>query len=127
MRPPIALAGNRVGVTICEDMWTGEHGGGLYAEDPVADLARAGADVIVNLSASPYEQGKPALRRKIVAGHAARHRVAFAFCNLVGSNDQLIFDGNSFAVDAKGALTAHAGAFVEETSLGAAPSPPRMT
>jgi predicted amidohydrolase len=41
VRPPLALAGKRVGVTICEDMWTGEHGGGLYAEDPVADLARA--------------------------------------------------------------------------------------
>jgi len=115
MRPPLAIAGKRVGVTICEDMWTGEHGGNLYAEDPVADLVRAGADVIVNLSASPYEQGKPARRRRIVAEHVARHNVPFAFANLVGANDQLIFDGNSFAVDAKGALTAHAKAFTEET------------
>lgn len=120
MRPPLAIAKRRVGVTICEDMWTGD----LYAEDPVKDLARAGADVIVNLSASPYEQGKPARRRKLVAEHAARHKVPFAFCNLVGANDQLIFDGNSFAVDAKGAVTAHAGAFAEETVLDPAPGAP---
>jgi NAD+ synthetase len=124
MRPPLAIAGKRVGVTICEDMWTGEYGDHLYAEDPVADLARAGADVIVNLSASPYEQGKPARRRKLVLEHAARHRVPFAFCNLVGANDQLIFDGNSFAVDAKGALSTHAKAFVEETVVVGSPGAP---
>lgn len=122
-RPPLAIAGKRVGVTICEDMWTGEHGDHLYAEDPVADLARAGADVIVNLSASPYEQGKPARRRKLVLDHAARHKVPFAFTNLVGANDQLIFDGNSFAVDAKGAITAHAKAFVEETVVAGGAGP----
>jgi NAD+ synthetase len=115
MRAPLAIAGKRIGVTICEDVWTGAWGDGLYAEDPVADLVRAGADMIVNLSASPYEQGKPARRRKMLAEHAARHRVPIAFCNLVGANDQLIFDGNSFAVDTKGALTAHARAFVEDT------------
>jgi len=122
-RPPVAIAGKKVGVTICEDMWTGRWGDNLYAEDPVADLVRAGADVIVNLSASPYEQGKPAHRREIVKGHAKRHGVPFAFVNLVGANDQLIFDGNSFAVDAKGALTAHAKAFAEETVVegGAVP------
>ncbi|MCK6459323.1 MAG: NAD+ synthase [Planctomycetes bacterium] len=120
MRPPATIAGKRVGVTICEDMWTGD----LYEEDPVADLARAGANVIVNLSASPYEQGKPARRRTLVAEHAARHKVPFAFCNLVGANDQLIFDGNSFVIDAKGALTAHAKGFAEETVVdgGAGPA-----
>ncbi len=120
MRAPLALSGKRIGVTICEDVWTGAWGDGLYAEDPVADLARAGADVIVNLSASPYEQGKPARRRKMIAEHAARHKVPMAFCNLVGANDQLIFDGNSFAVDARGAITAHARAFAEDTAVEAA-------
>jgi NAD+ synthase (glutamine-hydrolysing) len=115
MRPPLALGGRKIGVTICEDMWTGDFGDGLYAEDPVADLVRMGADVIVNLSASPYEQGKPARRRELVREHATRHSVPFAFSNLVGANDQLIFDGNSFAVDGKGALTAHAKSFVEDT------------
>jgi NAD+ synthetase len=123
---PFAVAGEQVGATICEDMWTGSYGGNLYAEDPVADLARAGARTIVNLSASPYEQGKPGRRREMVRDHARRHGVAFAFSNLVGGNDQLVFDGNSFAVDARGALTAHARAFAEDTATtgGPAPEPP---
>jgi NAD+ synthetase len=124
MKPPVVIAGKRVGVTICEDVWTGGWGDNLYAEDPVADLARAGADVIVNLSASPYEQGKPARRRKMIGEHAARHKVPMAFCNLVGSNDQLIFDGNSFAVDAKGKVTGHARAFAEDTDASAPEAPP---
>jgi NAD+ synthetase len=124
LRPPVAVAGERVGVTICEDVWTGAWGEGLYEEDPVEDLARAGSTVIVNLSASPYEQGKPLRRRKMIGEHAARHKVPMAFCNLVGSNDQLIFDGNSFAVDAQGAVTAHGRAFAEDTECSAPEAPP---
>ncbi len=124
MRAPLAFAGKRIGVTICEDVWTGAWGDGLYAEDPVADLVRAGADLIVNLSASPYEQGKPARRRKMIGEHAARHGVPMAFCNLVGANDQLIFDGNSFTVDATGAVTAYARAFAEDTACSAPEAPP---
>jgi len=90
---PVEVAGVRLGVTICEDIWTGS----LYEDVPVADLVRAGADWIVNLSASPYEQGKPEYRRGLVRDHAGRHGVPMAICNLVGGNDQLIFDGNSFA------------------------------
>ncbi|MHC4492701.1 MAG: NAD(+) synthase, partial [Planctomycetota bacterium] len=85
-----------------------------YGEDPVADLVAAGADLVVNLSASPYAQGKPALRRRMFAEHARKHGVAMAMCNLVGANDQLVFDGNSFAVDAAGRLCAHAKAFASD-------------
>jgi len=111
---PVRIEGVQVGVTICEDMWTGEWGQGLYEGDPVAELATAGAGLIVNLSASPYARGKPAQRRAIVRGHAERHGVPMAFANLVGGNDQLVFDGNSFATDSSGRLCAHAAAFVED-------------
>ncbi|MEM8884937.1 MAG: NAD+ synthase [Planctomycetota bacterium] len=97
----IDVGGERIGVTICEDIWTGDP----YAADPVADLQ--GVDRVLNLSASPYEQGKPAYRRALLAGHARALGVPMALCNLVGGNDQLIFDGNSFAVDETGALTTH--------------------
>ncbi len=123
---PIACGGVAVGVTICEDLWTG----GLYEEDPVADLKRAGAELIVNISASPYERGKPALRRRILQAHAARQRIPAALCNLVGGNDQLVFDGNSFALDAAGRLVAHADPFREgvvRTELHAAVPEPEAT
>jgi len=107
---PIAIGGARLGVTVCEDIWTGA----LYGDDPVADLVRAGATAIVNLSASPYCKGKPARRREIAAAHARRHRVPVSLCNLVGANDQLIFDGNSFALDGNGDLCGHAAPFRED-------------
>jgi len=117
---PIEIDGLRIGVTICEDIWTGA----LYEDDPVGDLARAGVDWIVNLSASPYEQGKPAFRRDLVRGHAARHGVAMAICNLVGGNDQLIFDGNSFATGPAGEThLAHCRAEVARVDEPA-PAPP---
>jgi len=110
----VEIAGVKVGVTICEDIWTGAWGSHLYAEDPVAEIVGLGAGLVVNLSASPYFQGKPELRRRIVADHVGRHGVPMALCNLVGGNDQLIFDGNSFAMDGEGRLCAHAAAFTEE-------------
>jgi NAD+ synthetase len=120
---PVVVDGVRIGVTICEDMWTGA----AYAGDPVADLAAQGVDLLVNLSASPYAQGKPEVRRTIVRAHAARHGVPMAFCNLVGGNDQLVFDGGSFAVDGEGGVCAHAAAFREDlvvTDLTGSAEPP---
>jgi NAD+ synthase/NAD+ synthase (glutamine-hydrolysing) len=108
---PIPVAGRQVGVTVCEDAWIGKYADQQYGGDPVADLVAAGADLVVNLSASPYAQGKPALRRGLFSEHARTHGVAVAVCNLVGANDQLVFDGNLFAVDAAGRLCAHAKAF----------------
>ncbi len=110
---PVEIAGERLGVTICEDIWTGP----LYAGDPVADLVRLGVRAVVNLSASPYCKGKPARRREIAAAHARRHGVPIALCNLVGANDQLIFDGNSFVVGARGDLCGHAAPFREDLLL----------
>ncbi|MDH3591696.1 MAG: NAD(+) synthase, partial [Planctomycetota bacterium] len=115
--PLVTIGGALLGVTICEDMWAGAWSRGEYNSDPVAELVARGAQVLVNLSASPYAQGKPELRRSILAGHTKRHGVPMALCNLVGANDQLVFDGNSCAFDASGALCAHGAAFTEDLLL----------
>jgi NAD+ synthetase len=115
----------RLGVTICEDIWSGEDDGPQrYACDPVAEVAAAGAELMLNLSASPFDLGKAARRLKLVREHAIAHRLPVAYCNQVGGNDQLIFDGRSFAVGAKGELLAAAKAFaVDELVVDLAHGP----
>jgi len=110
---PIEVAGVKLGITICEDMWTGP----VYEHDPIADLVVQGAEQIVNLSASPYERGKPAQRRAVAREHAKRHGVPIALCNLVGGNDQLVFDGNSFWMGPDGSVVDHLGHCSEEVCL----------
>jgi NAD+ synthetase len=93
------LAGLSVGLTVCEDTWVDALG---YARDPVGVLAQAGASLIFNPSCSPWHVGKAAERRAMLASLASRHGVGIVFANQVGGNDDLIFDGGSFAVDARG-------------------------
>jgi NAD+ synthase (glutamine-hydrolysing) len=117
---PIELLGTSIGVTICEDIWTDEYlnlNRDLYQEDPVSVLMAKGAQVIVNLSSSPYSVGKPALRRKMVRDLAAKYRVPFYYCNAVGGNDELVFDGNSFAIDGAGQTILHMPGFCEEIQV----------
>jgi NAD+ synthetase len=95
--------GPALGLTVCEDVWVHELG---YPIDPVGELARAGARAVLNLSASPWHVGKAAQRRRMVADLATRHRVPCVFVNQVGGNDELIFDGASFALDARGRVLA---------------------
>jgi NAD+ synthase (glutamine-hydrolysing) len=102
----IELGEHRVGITICEDIW--------QPGPPCSDLALAGATLIVNLSASPYHVGKGIEREQMVTQRAREHAAAFAFCALVGGQDELVFDGHSFVVDHTGALLARAGQFEEE-------------
>jgi len=106
----------RVGLSICEDLWNDERfwPRRRYRLDPLDELKRMGARLVVNASASPYEIGKPAARRRMIAAAAQHHGVAVAYCNLVGGNDALVFDGHSMVVDARGELLAHAGGFEEE-------------
>jgi NAD+ synthase (glutamine-hydrolysing) len=101
---PIEFQGLRLGVHICEDAWYGEPGTAYHLKpenrcDPVADLAAARADLLINLSASPFEIDKPHRRARIIAGHIARHKIPFVFVNQVGGNDDLVFDGNSLVFD----------------------------
>ena len=102
----VDLGDLRVGLTICEDIW--EPG------PPASEEAAAGAALIVNLSASPYHAGKGSERERMVAQRARDAQAPMAFCNLVGGQDELVFDGHSFVVDHTGAVLARAGAFTEE-------------
>ena len=92
-------SGVKIGLTVCEDGWVDRVG---YSADPTAELAQAGAQLVVNLSASPWHAGKPAELRRIFCDLAAKRAVPIAFCNQVGGNDELIFHGGSFVTDARG-------------------------
>src|SRR6478752_1118089 len=112
---PFIVHGKKIGVTICEDIWT-EHylPRPLYDCEPVRSLVEQGAEIIVNLSSSPFSLHKPAIRYEMVAGLARAYQRPISYCNLIGGNDQLIFDGNSFAVNSAGNVIAQLAAFREE-------------
>jgi NAD+ synthase (glutamine-hydrolysing) len=112
---PFLVHGKKIGVTICEDIWT-EHylPRPLYDCEPVRSLVEQGAEIIVNLSSSPFSLHKPAIRYEMVAGLARAHQRPISYCNLIGGNDQLIFDGNSFAVNSAGNVIAQLTAFGED-------------
>jgi len=95
--------GEALGLTVCEDVWVHEMG---YALDPVRELAEAGAKSLVNLSASPWHVGKAEQRRRMLGELAVRHGLPCVFVNQVGGNDELIFDGASFALDRRGRVLA---------------------
>jgi NAD+ synthase (glutamine-hydrolysing) len=104
---PVEFGGLRLGVHICEDAWFGEPGTPYHLKpesrrDPLGELDLAGADLFINLSASPFEIDKPHRRTQLIERHIGRHRLPFLFVNQVGGNDDLVFDGNSLVFDAKG-------------------------
>jgi NAD+ synthase (glutamine-hydrolysing) len=109
---PLLLGGKKIGVTICEDIWT-EHylPRPLYDLEPVRALVEQGAEIILNLSASPFSLNKPAIRHEMVSALARAHQRPIFYCNAVGGNDQLVFDGNSIAVNAAGELIARLPGF----------------
>jgi NAD+ synthase (glutamine-hydrolysing) len=102
----IDVAGARVGLTVCEDLW--------LPGAPAAEEAQAGAQLLVNVSASPYHAGKGLEREQLFAQRAREHGVAIAFCGLVGGQDELIFDGHSFVLDSSGKTIARGAQFAEE-------------
>jgi NAD+ synthase (glutamine-hydrolysing) len=103
-------------ITICEDIWNDPRfwPQPLYGRDPVQALLRQGSRAILNISASPWTLGKARLRFEMLQARAVREGVPVAYCNQVGGNDDLVFDGNSFAVDAQGRMLARAKAFEED-------------
>jgi NAD+ synthetase len=115
---PLGIHGKKIGVTICEDIWT-EHylPRPLYDCEPVRSLVEQGAEIIVNLSSSPFSLHKPAIRYEMVAGLARAHHRPICYCNLVGGNDQLVFDGGSIAVNPAGNLIARLAAFREDEKV----------
>jgi NAD+ synthase (glutamine-hydrolysing) len=100
----IELHGKRIGIVICEDGWNDEQffTKRSYAIDPVECVVEAGAEIVVNLSASPWARGKETFRYQMVAAAAARHRVPMLYVNMVGGDVELQFDGGSLAVKATG-------------------------
>ncbi|AZB71742.1 NAD+ synthase [Synechococcus elongatus] len=94
----------RVGVSICEDLWNEPEfwGERRYGADPIAALVADQIDLLVNLSASPYCFGKPKLREALLRHTCRRYQIPLLYANQVGGNDDLIFDGNSFVLDAAG-------------------------
>ena len=113
---PIVWNGHRIGVTICEDIWTDDAlPRPLYDRNPVEELSAKGIDLLLNLSASPFHLGKPLLRRAMLGGVAHKAQVPAIYCNAVGANDQLVFDGHSLVTDAQGRLAAQMAGFRESS------------
>lgn len=100
------LQGKRIGVTICEDIWTvGDiEGVPRYPFDPLSDIAAQGVDILINMSASPFTIHKKALRRQILQKLSRQHGVPILYCNQVGGNDDILFDGASMVCDSNGRL-----------------------
>jgi NAD+ synthase (glutamine-hydrolysing) len=112
----VAYRGRRLGLTVCEDVWNDKdvfkHR--IYPSDPVALLVENGAELIVNISASPFHAGKDAFRSRMLATIAGKYRLPLIFVNQVGGNDSLLFDGLSTAFAATGEVAARASDFVED-------------
>ena len=111
VRRIVEVAGRRVGFAICEDIWWEQPpvAGFRYETDPIKDLLDAGAELLVVPSASPFVAGKLEIRLKLAAKAAREGGVPLLYCNIIGANDSLVFDGRSFALDAEGEPAALAG------------------
>ena len=112
----VPFAGRRLGLSVCEDAWNSEGfwPKPLYTTDPIRELVEKGADLLINISASPFEIEKPEFRYRMLLDHVRKHRVPFLYVNLVGGNDDLLFDGNSLALGRNGNLIAQGKSFRED-------------
>ena len=115
------LNGNKIGITICEDIWAalGNDNSRFmdqrrYHSEPVKQLAEKGAELIINISASPYVKGKRQVRMGMLSALAKKNGVSVVYVNQAGANDSLIFDGNSFCISKEGEIYAHAKGFDED-------------
>ena len=108
--------GLKLGIHICEDMWNNEEQAPyhLYDENPIDALAAQGADLFINISASPFYAGKHAVRNRLIRESCEEHSIPFAYVNQVGANTELIFDGDSRFHDAAGNLMINAASFEED-------------
>jgi len=115
---PLKVGGQKVALTICEDIWTDAMcGPRKYAKDPLAEMAKKKFQLIINMSASPWSIGKDALRNELMKAQAKQYNVPVICVNQVGGNDELVFDGNSIAVDPAGNVLAQAKPFEEDIIL----------
>jgi NAD+ synthase (glutamine-hydrolysing) len=123
---PFSFQGRRLGITICEDIWNDEDfwPDRLYRRDPVQELINQGADLMLNISASPWHVGKERTRIEMLQRVACDERVPLVQVNVVGANDELIFDGHSVALNRQGEVLALGKGFAEDVfvvDVGSAP------
>ncbi len=113
---PMTFNGHKIAVTICEDIWNDEDfwPERLYRRDPVKDAISQGAGLVVNISASPWSVGKEKVRLEMLQRVARDEKTPLAQVNLVGANDELIFDGHSVALDSRGNVIANGCGFAED-------------
>jgi NAD+ synthase (glutamine-hydrolysing) len=113
---PFEFNGRKLGVTICEDIWNDEDfwPERLYRRDPIKELIEQGAEIILNLSSSPWHDGKEKTRLAMLQRVARDERVSLAQVNLAGANDELIFDGHSVALNSHGEVLALGKGFAED-------------
>ncbi len=115
----VEFMGQRIGITICEDIWKDAlaNAGRHYERNPVEMLSEAGIDLLINLSASPWNCGKSQFREELVKNAALRCRCPAVYCNSVGGNDELVFDGHSLSASAKGEVMAGLAGFAEDLKV----------
>ena len=113
---PFVFNGRKLGITICEDIWNDEDfwPDRRYRRDPVKELVAQGAEIVLNLSASPWHDGKERTRLEMLRCVARDEQVPLVQVNAIGANDELIFDGHSVALDAQGGVLALGKGFAEE-------------
>lgn len=113
------LNGRRLGIIVCEDAWNDKQywQRPLYERDPVQELLAGGGQALISINASPFHMGKRTLRREIFQATARRYGVPVIYVNQVGGNDQLVFDGSSFAINKDGEVIASARSFAEDLVL----------
>ena len=113
---PVEFNGRKIGLTICEDVWNDEAfwDERRYLRNPARELAEAGAEILFNVSASPWNLGKDRLRVAMLSSLVAQIRRPFVYCNAIGGNDELLIDGASLAFDAAGQLLAQGAMFRED-------------
>ena len=117
---PVELNGRRLGLTICEDVWNDEDfwDACRYRANPVESLVEQGAEILINISASPWSLGKNRMRREMLATTVAKVQRPLIYCNAIGGNDELIFDGGSLVFNAEGQVTQQAPYFSEAVLVG---------
>ncbi len=115
-RASFEVHGSQLAVTICEDIWNdkGFWKRQLYVHDPIEDAVRAGAELIVNVASSPFDNEKIDLRQRMIQAIAKERNLPVVYVNHVGGNDQLVFDGSSMAVNSRGEVVARARSFEED-------------
>ena len=113
---PVDFNGRKIGLTICEDVWNDEAfwDERRYLRNPARELVEAGAEILFNVSASPWHLGKDRLRVEMLSSLVAQIRRPFVYCNAIGGNDELLFDGASLAFDAAGRLITQGATFRED-------------